>query len=74
MKFWPAAQAGGAKPEHTVQSCISYMKARMLRFRSAHLRRRPKFHFGTPFFRISGHNRNVISQISSFKFHTGIAI
>ncbi|MCP4345606.1 MAG: hypothetical protein GY795_08770 [Desulfobacterales bacterium] len=37
MKFWPAAKAGGAKPEHTVQSCISYMKARMLRFRSAHL-------------------------------------
>ncbi|MCP4345127.1 MAG: hypothetical protein GY795_06320 [Desulfobacterales bacterium] len=25
----------------------------MLRFRSAHLRRRPKFHFGTPFFHIS---------------------
>ncbi|MCP4350572.1 MAG: hypothetical protein GY795_34325 [Desulfobacterales bacterium] len=24
----------------------------MLRFRSAHLRRRPKFHFGTPFFHI----------------------
>ncbi|MCP4349555.1 MAG: hypothetical protein GY795_29085 [Desulfobacterales bacterium] len=27
MKFWPAAKAGGAKPEHAVQSCISYMKA-----------------------------------------------
>ncbi|MCP4351040.1 MAG: hypothetical protein GY795_36705 [Desulfobacterales bacterium] len=52
MKFWPAAKAGGAKPEHAVLSCISYMKARMLRFRSAHLRRRPKFHFGTPFFHI----------------------
>ncbi|MCP4349861.1 MAG: hypothetical protein GY795_30640 [Desulfobacterales bacterium] len=34
MKFWPAAKAGGAKPEHAVRSCISYMKARMLRFRS----------------------------------------
>ncbi|MCP4345656.1 MAG: hypothetical protein GY795_09025, partial [Desulfobacterales bacterium] len=49
MKFWPAAKAGGAKPEHTVRSCISYMKARMLRFLSA-LLRRPKFHFATPFF------------------------
>ncbi|MCP4348081.1 MAG: hypothetical protein GY795_21475 [Desulfobacterales bacterium] len=48
MKFLPAAKAGGAKPEHAVRSCISCMKARMLRFRSAHLRRRPKFHFGTP--------------------------
>ncbi|MCP4351245.1 MAG: hypothetical protein GY795_37755 [Desulfobacterales bacterium] len=49
MKFWPAAKAGGAKPEHTVRSCISYMRASMLRFRSAHLRRRRKFHFGSPF-------------------------
>ncbi|MCP4344181.1 MAG: hypothetical protein GY795_01475 [Desulfobacterales bacterium] len=53
MKFWPAANAGGAKPQHAVQSCISYMKARLLRFRSAHLRRRPKFHFGTPFFHMT---------------------
>ncbi|MCP4349029.1 MAG: hypothetical protein GY795_26410 [Desulfobacterales bacterium] len=56
MKFRPAAKAGGAKPEHAVQSCISYMKACMLRFRSAHLRRKPKFHFGTPFFHINSHD------------------
>ncbi|MCP4352666.1 MAG: hypothetical protein GY795_45000 [Desulfobacterales bacterium] len=55
MKFWPAAKAGGAKPE---QSCISYMRASMLRFRSAHLRRRPKFHFGTPFFHIKLNRKN----------------
>ncbi|MCP4353861.1 MAG: hypothetical protein GY795_51090, partial [Desulfobacterales bacterium] len=50
MKFWPAAKAGGAKREQTVQSSRSYMRASLLRFRSADLRRRPKFHFGTPFF------------------------
>ncbi|MCP4353794.1 MAG: hypothetical protein GY795_50755 [Desulfobacterales bacterium] len=50
MKFWPAGKGGEQGRGRTVKRKISDMRAGMLRFRSAHLRRRPKFHFGTPFF------------------------